>query len=131
MLFLLVLSLLAPSPTPFILPAPHMINGKVLISRSLPLHILAIGSTVAVHACVAPILQQFRSSFPLFFCSNPILIIHGCRHCALLLLISHDSFDCSDGSIISNDAMNSGYLPSPSLLWSPPGPSFFSPQATA
>merc|ERR1711971_757467 len=28
--------------------------------RSLPLHILAIGSTVAVHACVAPILQQFR-----------------------------------------------------------------------
>jgi len=30
--------------------------------RSLPLHILAVGSTVAVHACVAPILQQFRSS---------------------------------------------------------------------
>lgn len=36
---------------------PH---GKVFVTRSLPLHILAVGSTVAVHACVAPILQQFR-----------------------------------------------------------------------
>ena len=51
-------------------PSPKLFH-KVLISRSLPLHILAIGSTVAVHACVAPILQQFRSSFILWMKTYP------------------------------------------------------------
>ena len=56
-----------------------------LVFRSFPLHILAIGSTVAVHACVAPILQQFRSSFPLFgwrqaivFCSLKLITVLDC-----------------------------------------------------
>ena len=33
---------------------------KKLVSRSLPLHILAVFSTVAVHACVSPILELSR-----------------------------------------------------------------------
>ena len=61
-------------------PSPKLFH-KVLISRSLPLHILAIGSTVAVHACVAPILQQFRSSFILWMTTNPCSkyeLVHFC-----------------------------------------------------